>query len=89
MQDNTFHQDVHQANLDIAVLKTELVHLRRDVDTLAGAVERLTTALNSMNTTMSEARGGWRMMMLLGGVSATFGGIVAWLIQHLSLKGTP
>jgi prefoldin subunit 5 len=89
MPDTTFHQDVHQANLDIAVLKAELSHLRRDVDLLAGAVERLTAALNNVNTTMSEARGGWRMMMLLGGASATFGGLLTWLLQHLSLKGMP
>ena len=32
---------------------------------------------------LSEARGGWRTLMLLGGAGATLGAALPWLIDHL------
>lgn len=35
---------------------------------------------------LSEARGGWRLMMALGGAAATFGGAITWVLQNVHLK---
>lgn len=32
---------------------------------------------------LSEAKGGWRVMMLLGGAASTLGAGLTWLVTHL------
>lgn len=32
---------------------------------------------------LSEAKGGWRTLMLLGGAGATLGAVVPWMVDHL------
>ena len=78
---------LNQAHIDIAILKVELANLRREVDDLKTAVDKLTETLIAVNMTLSEARGGWKFMMLLGGGAATFGSVTTWALT--SLKGHP
>lgn len=40
--------------------------------------------LGEILTKLSEARGGWRTLMWLGGASATLGGVGVWISQHLT-----
>lgn len=35
---------------------------------------------------LSEAKGGWRVLMLLGGAAATLGGAITWVTQNVHLK---
>lgn len=69
---------------------------RRDYGRLEAQVERLTQDVHAlketvqkMHTMMAEARGGWRVLMLIGGVSGTIGAAATWVVSHLSFKGTP
>jgi hypothetical protein len=39
--------------------------------------------LDALNATLTEARGGWRMLMLLGGAAAALGSLIPWVISHL------
>ena len=39
--------------------------------------------LGQILDTLSEARGGWRTLMWLGGAAAALGGFVAWALQHI------
>jgi uncharacterized coiled-coil protein SlyX len=48
-------------------------------DTLA----KLNTKLDLMSNTMSEAKGGWKTLIWLGGMAATAGGIVTWAVSHI------
>ena len=68
----------------------------REFGRLEGAVSALKTELDSVKLKqaqmdvkldlvldkLSEAKGGWRMMMLLGGAGATLGGVVTWFATH-------
>lgn len=89
VQDTLQQEALQQAHIDIAVLKSELANLRREVDDLKTAVDKLTETLVAVNMTLSEARGGWKFMMLLGGGAATFGSFVTWALTHLGGRGTP
>jgi hypothetical protein len=33
--------------------------------------------------TLSEARGGWKTLMFVGGAASSLGAAIAWVIQHL------
>ena len=63
---------------------------RRDYGKLEAKVEQLTKDMHEMRVTlrevrdmMNEARGGWRVVMLIGGVSGTLGAAVAWIASHI------
>mgnify|MGYP003440450984 FL=1 len=81
--DNFNQEALNQAHIDIAVLKVELAGLRRDVDNLTTAVRTLADAFSTVNLTLSEAKGGWKLMMLLGGGAATFGSLITWALTHI------
>ena len=78
-QQPTFHQDPHpaltEAQIEIAVLKNQMQNVVNKLDT----VER---TLEEVKTLLTEARGGWKMVMLLGGAAATFGGLITYFLTH-------
>jgi hypothetical protein len=43
----------------------------------------LTVQLDLVQKTLAEARGGWRTLVWLGGLTATLSASVTWGVQHL------
>lgn len=73
---------IHQAHVDIAVLQTKVEAQGREIGELKDAIHALTATVNGLRDTLTEARGGWRTLMLLGGAGATFGGLFTWALEH-------
>ena len=69
-----------KAQIEIGILQTQMAELRTGQ---AAMVQQL----KEIQATLSEARGGWRMLMLLGGVGAAFGSVVTYFIQYFPIKG--
>ena len=64
---------------ELATHTAEIKHLQSDMDKLVADMEQVKNALLEIQKTLAEARGGWRMTMLIGGAGATIGGfIVHW-----------
>jgi len=61
---------------DVRDLRDEIAELRRE---FSGMRADFTTALATINATLSEAKGGWRVLMMVGGASAAVGGLVVKL----------
>lgn len=59
-------------------LEQEVAHLTKQMDVMQAT-------LVDISTTLTEARGGWRIVMLIGGAGATVGGLVAFAVQHLRI----
>lgn len=79
-----FNQEqLSQAHIAIAVLETKVEAQAKEIERLTAMVERVATKLDAVASTLTEARGGWRAMMLLGGAGATFGGLLTWAFEHL------
>lgn len=79
--------DLAQARIDVAVLKSELSAQKRDIDELKAMVVSLSKQAQSISDTLSEARGGWRALMFMGGAGAAAGGaFVAFLDQLIKFK---
>lgn len=57
-----------------------------DVET-AKTLRALTEQVTAMRVQMAEARGGWKVLLALGGASASLGSAATWLLTHLSGKG--
>ena len=57
-------------------VQRDLGRLDAQVATLVATVAAQSIELAKINSTLSEAKGGWRLLMLVGGASATVGGLI-------------
>jgi hypothetical protein len=71
------------ARIDIARLEVEVGHLTRSMADLQESNQQLTAKLDQVLLTLSEARGGWKTLMFVGGAASSLGAAIAWVIQHL------
>lgn len=51
-------------------------------------LKTLATDVAAMRVQMAEANGGWKVLMALGGASASAGGLISWAVTHFS-RGSP
>ena len=47
------------------------------------ALAAMKEQLNEVNATLSEAKGGWRTLVWIGGASASASAAVTWVINHM------
>jgi prefoldin subunit 5 len=66
---------------ELAVHETEIKHLQADMDKLVQDMEDIKKTLSSINSTLAEARGGWKFLMMFGGAAGTVGGFITWFID--------
>lgn len=62
----------------IAVLNTELEHMRRDMD-------EVKSDLRIIRETLQQAKGGWKTLMLVAGLASTVGAMMAKLTPWLGV----
>jgi hypothetical protein len=58
---------------------------RADIRNIKKRLDEIETTLKSIELTLAMARGGWKTLVLISGVSATVGGAVAKLVPFLSI----
>jgi prefoldin subunit 5 len=75
-----------QARIDITRLEVQVTHLSASTARLEESNQQLTEKLDQVLLTLSEARGGWKTLMVVGGAASTVGAVVTWIVQHF-LKG--
>lgn len=75
-----------QARIDIAALEVKVAGMEREIARLSTTVGDLVHSVNAMRDQLTEAKGGWKTLMLLGGASASFGGVLSWVADHLMRK---
>lgn len=83
MTDHT-QMELTEARINIGRLQTEVSHLSQGMDDLQESNKQLTAKLDQVLLTLSEARGGWRTLMLVGGAASSVGAGLAWAIQHFA-----
>lgn len=71
------------ARIDIARLEVEVGHLTKSMADLQESNQQLTAKLDQVLLTLSEARGGWRTLMFVGGAASSAGAALAWIFQHM------
>jgi hypothetical protein len=65
---------VTEDSVHIARLEERMKHLETDVSNIRSDIAEVLS-------TLSEAKGGWRTLMLLGGCASSFGAFAYWLIS--------
>jgi prefoldin subunit 5 len=67
---------------ELAVHETEIKHLQADMDKLVADMDDIKKTLNNINNTLAEAKGGWKVLMMLGGAGGVLGSAVTYFVQH-------
>jgi prefoldin subunit 5 len=78
--------ELTEARINIGRLQTEVAHLTQSMESLQESNKELTAKLDQVLLALSEARGGWRTLMLVGGAASTVGASLAWIISHFLTK---
>lgn len=66
-------------------IQRDLGRLEAQVASIAKTLDQLDRDVKQISTTLAEARGGWRMMMLISGASATIGGLVVKFLPWFTM----
>lgn len=66
---------------ELATHAADIEHLQKDMDKLVSDVDSIKKSLMEIQQTLSEARGGWRVLMLVGGAAGLIGAGTLHLIQ--------
>ena len=66
---------------ELAEHGADIRHLQLDMDKMVKDMDEIKEAIREISKTLSEAKGGWRMFMMIGGVGATVGAAASWIID--------
>jgi hypothetical protein len=69
----------NQTDVQIARLEIKVAHLEVQLTRMSGQLDDVLSAL-------TEARGGWRTLMWLGGAASVVGAAVSYVINHVAFK---
>ena len=68
---------------ELATHAADIDHLQKDMDKLIADMEDIKKTLIAIQSTLAEAKGGWKMLMLLGGAGGLFGSLITQVVHSL------
>jgi prefoldin subunit 5 len=71
---------------EIATHASDIRHIQEDMDKMLESMKVMQTTLADINVTLSEAKGGWRVLMMVGGASGAFAALAVKLAYWYSGK---
>ena len=78
--------NVTEDSVQIARLDERLRQLDTELKALTNGLSDLQVQMGQILDKLNEARGGWRMLMWLGGGAATLGAAISWVLTHVQVK---
>jgi ribosomal protein S5 len=69
---------------EIATHASDIRHIQEDMDKMLETMQTMQKTLIDINVTLSEAKGGWRVLMVIGGAAGTVGAGVVQLVHWWS-----
>ena len=61
---------------EIATHSSDIRHIEEDMDKIIEQMKAMQKTLADISATLSEAKGGWRVLMMVGGVSGAVGAFI-------------
>jgi len=68
--------------VEFGTLKAELAAQRRDIDRIMLRLDDMASSVQKIEKTLSEAKGGWKALVWVSGVSGSFGAAMTWVANH-------
>ena len=78
--------DAIQTARELATHASDIAHLQDDMDKLVADINDIKATLAAIQTTLAEAKGGWRMLMMIAGISGTIGAAITQVANYVSSK---
>lgn len=67
-------------------LRGAVAALQTQIQQITERQSRIDGKLDTVISELSQAKGGWRVMMLVGGAASSLGAGFTWVLQHLGGK---
>ena len=67
-------------------VQRDLGRMEAQITMLISHMAVLNAKVDAIDRTLTEARGGWRMLMLIGGVAGTIGGLIGAWFPFLGMR---
>ena len=64
-----------------ATHSADIRHLQTDMDKMTKDMEEIKDAIREISKTLSEAKGGWKLLLVVGGIGASVATFVTWVID--------
>jgi prefoldin subunit 5 len=74
--------DLMEQARELATHASEIRHLQGDMDKMVEDMEEIKKAIIEINKTLSEAKGGWRVLVGVAGAAGTVGAGLTWIANH-------
>lgn len=68
---------------ELATHGADIKHLQMDMDKMVKDIDEIKEALRDISITLSEAKGGWKLLLVVGGLGASVATVVAWILDYL------
>jgi soluble cytochrome b562 len=68
---------------ELATHAADIKHLQEDMDRLVADMDDIKKTLQAINSTLSEAKGGWKVLMMFGGAGGVLGAILTQVIHSV------
>ena len=66
---------------ELATHSADIRHLQTDMDKMTKDMEEIKDAIREISKTLSEAKGGWKLLLVVGGIGASVATFVTWVID--------
>jgi prefoldin subunit 5 len=73
--------DPIQTARELATHANDIEHLQQDMDKMIKDMQEIKAAIQSIQNTLSEAKGGWKVLMLVGGAAGVIGAGIVQVIH--------
>ena len=75
--------DAIETARELATHAADIRHLQDDMDKIVESMAAMQKSLAEINTTLSEAKGGWKVLMMIGGAGGALGAVITQLVHSL------
>ncbi len=70
-----------QTARELATHAADIKHLQDDMDKLVASMLAMQGTLTTIEKTLSEAKGGWKVLMMIGGAGGALGAALTQLVN--------
>lgn len=77
---------VTEDSVQIARLEERMRSMDADLKAQTEALTALQEQMSQVLEKLNEAKGGWRLLMWLGGAAATLGAALSWAASHITVR---
>ena len=79
-------EDAIKTARELATHASDIRHLQDDMDKVLESMKSMQSTLMAIDKTLSEAKGGWKMLLLIGGAGGAVGSFLTYLVNWLPHK---